>query len=62
MHAFVIQSTCRSLDYPFQKGWIAKNTYMKFNSSLSIFRNVEHRIQMINDTQSHQLPKNEERS
>ena len=37
-----------------------EKTYNDLTQAYRFFRNVEHRIQMVNDTQSHQLPKSEE--
>lgn len=54
--------TCQTLVELFNEGWIEETVKEQLIEAYRFYRNVEHRIQMINDTQSHQLPKTQKAS
>ena len=52
--------TCQSLQVLKEEGRITENTLREFSEAYEFYRNIEHRIQMLNDSQTHEIPKTEE--
>lgn len=55
-----LRGTVESLAVLAKKGWIAQPTATVLTKRYEWFREVEHRLQMVNDAQTHDLPKSEE--
>ena len=52
--------TCQSLQVLKEEGRITENTLREFSEAYEFYRNLEHRIQMLNDSQTHEIPKTAE--
>lgn len=55
-----VRGTVEGLDILAQKGWIENNVAEALTEHYRAHREVEHRLQMIADAQTHSLPKSEE--
>ncbi|WP_121025422.1 glutamine-synthetase adenylyltransferase [Litoreibacter meonggei] len=55
-----VRGTREGLDRLVEAGWVPKEASDKLQAAYVAHREVEHRLQMINDAQTHELPKNEE--
>ncbi|MGD9637453.1 MAG: bifunctional [glutamine synthetase] adenylyltransferase/[glutamine synthetase]-adenylyl-L-tyrosine phosphorylase [Alphaproteobacteria bacterium] len=54
------RETCKSLDILSETGHVASEASEELKACYRFLRMVEHRIQMVEDRQTHELPKNEE--
>ncbi len=52
--------TCQSLQVLKEEGRITESTLRELSQAYEFYRNLEHRIQMLNDSQTHEIPKTEE--
>ena len=52
-----VRGTISGLKNLSEKGWIDKTVSEKLISHYTVYRNIEHRLQMIHDAQTHDLPK-----
>ena len=50
------RSTLETLGILTDKGWIKPDIAEKLNDAYCLFRKVEHRLQMVNDAQTHEIP------
>lgn len=55
-----VRGTREGLDRLVEAGWVPKEASDKLQAAYVAHREVEHRLQMINDAQTHDLPKGEE--
>ncbi len=55
-----LRGTIDGLDMLAQKGWIEEETAQTLGAHYRAHREVEHRIQMVHDAQTHQMPKSED--
>ncbi|MDG0982016.1 MAG: glutamine-synthetase adenylyltransferase [Tateyamaria sp.] len=54
------RGTVQGLEMLAQKGWVPGEVAARLCDHYQLFRNVEHRVQMIRDAQTHNLPSNDE--
>jgi len=54
------KQTCLMLDELARKQWIAPDAATELKEAYAFLRTLEHRLQMIDDEQTHSLPKNDE--
>ncbi|SDW42538.1 glutamine-synthetase adenylyltransferase [Litoreibacter albidus] len=55
-----VLGTCDGLDRLVDAGWVPKDASDKLQAAYVAHREVEHRLQMIGDAQTHELPKGDE--
>jgi len=55
-----VRPTVKALGLLTEKNWIAKDITDKLIDHYRVLRDVEHRIQMVNDSQTHALPQSDE--
>ncbi|WP_281859080.1 glutamine-synthetase adenylyltransferase [Litoreibacter halocynthiae] len=55
-----VRGTREGLDQLVEAGWVPKDASDRLQAAYVAHREVEHRLQMIGDSQTHELPKNEE--
>ena len=55
-----VRPTLEALERLAKQGWITADVQEELSDSYRFLRHVEHRLQMINDEQTHQLPSQEE--
>ena len=54
-----VSGTVEGLEQLAKKGWISESTAQALGVAYAEFRTLEHRLQMISDTQTHDLPKSD---
>lgn len=55
-----LRGTCDSLNVLADKGWVAPDVAQTLTSHYAFHRTVEHRLQMVRDAQTHDLPKTDQ--
>ncbi len=55
-----IRPTCKALDLLATRKWIPRDIAEKLADHYRVLRDVEHRIQMVNDAQTHALPQSDD--
>ncbi len=55
-----LRGTCESLAVLAEKGWVPEDAAVTLTDHYRAHRTIEHRLQMVRDAQTHDLPKSEE--
>ena len=52
-----VRGTVEGLSQLKEKGWVSETVSKQLTDCYKVYRSIEHRLQMINDAQTHELPK-----